>query len=501
MQQETYKNIRYCARFVVEATSPLAIGGSDLGYLQSSFVATDFNGLPYLPATAITGYMRNKVAAHETHFGTHDKEETIGSSLIVSDALVLDAKQKVHQELLSSAGMGDYLSHFLHLPVRDHVRINHKGAAEDGGKFDREIVYKGTRFKGELELQLENADDTAWQAMLTALAHPDFYLGGGQTNHFGHLTARSIVYRKFDLSVAEDKAAYCQLTTDLNEGDTLLTSSFELNTNAPKSVYKNETITLDGRNTFFLFASGTPDENNRANAYTETCITWNGHQPSFAEAPHYVIPGSSIKGILAHRVAWHYNNDNKDNKDNKKSVEHLLQTQLATTLATDGDFNEDDDLASLQQKQQAIYAALEQLGQHFGDAAQPDVSDAFFDAYCGSENPAVKHLFGYANETGTEGAIGKVIVHDTWLPSTTKITNFMHNRLDRITGGTVHTGLYGEKVLQADEVSFTIGIHHTAEEKYRECLNKAIADIQNGTTALSGRSSKGHGLFQTPQTS
>ena len=50
---------RFLARLVIEAKTPLAIGSGEKDIISDALVATDVNGLPYIPGTAIAGVVRS----------------------------------------------------------------------------------------------------------------------------------------------------------------------------------------------------------------------------------------------------------------------------------------------------------------------------------------------------------------------------------------------------------------------------------------------------------
>ena len=54
-------NHRFLARFVIEAETPLAVGSGEKDVLTDALVATDVNGLPYIPGTAIAGVVRHMI--------------------------------------------------------------------------------------------------------------------------------------------------------------------------------------------------------------------------------------------------------------------------------------------------------------------------------------------------------------------------------------------------------------------------------------------------------
>ena len=52
---------RFLARFVIEAKTPLAVGSGEKDITTDALVATDVNGLPYIPGTAIAGVVRSMI--------------------------------------------------------------------------------------------------------------------------------------------------------------------------------------------------------------------------------------------------------------------------------------------------------------------------------------------------------------------------------------------------------------------------------------------------------
>ena len=90
---------RYIARLIIEAKTPLAVGTDTLLSDQDSPVHVDFNGLPMIPGTAITGFLTRKLDA--VYFGETFEEadkNNLGSNIIISDALLYDGT-KVNQTL------------------------------------------------------------------------------------------------------------------------------------------------------------------------------------------------------------------------------------------------------------------------------------------------------------------------------------------------------------------------------------------------------------------
>jgi len=119
--------------------------------------------------------------------------------------------------------------------------------------FDREIVYKGSRFKFEIALELEEQNDEAWHTLLNSLYSDDFYIGGGQFDGFGKLKVMDILYQHFDLSQEKDLNDYLNISVDLNEDVTNWKALSENNTDL---MYDDKGIILTGENSFHHFGAG-----------------------------------------------------------------------------------------------------------------------------------------------------------------------------------------------------------------------------------------------------
>ena len=148
---------RYLAQITIEASSAFAINSGKLGLLNDNVVAKDANGLPYLPGTSIAGVLRHSISEEfENEIfgspGTSNTNDGIGSRLIISAGLMVGKEGKVIEGLEPIDFSEAFYSNFNILPLRDHVKISSKGSAVKGAKYDEELVFKGSRFVFELEL-------------------------------------------------------------------------------------------------------------------------------------------------------------------------------------------------------------------------------------------------------------------------------------------------------------------------------------------------------------
>lgn len=287
---------RFLAHIIIEAKTPLKVGGGKNDLFYDTPVQRDFNDLPMILGTSVAGILRKafedsagKDSANEI-FGTKDErdpDKQQGSKLIISNALLLDEKGVVCEELLLKKS--EFLKHFDVLPIRDHVSINANGTAKDAGKFDEEVVLKGTRFKFSLELEGSKEE---FEKILNLLSDPTLRLGGGSSKGFGSLEILKIKWGEFE-------ADRCSSSLNFNS-DIFLDFDLKNEANDKFLRYKLKISPDD----FFMFGSGFGDSEADQTPVLESIIDY---EKKCLTEYKILIPASSVKGALSHRTAFHYN--------------------------------------------------------------------------------------------------------------------------------------------------------------------------------------------------
>ena len=441
---------RFLAHVIIEAKTPLKVGGGKNDLFLDAPVQRDWNGLPMILGTSVAGILRrtfedniDKGAANEI-FGTRREEENkseskkeskdenlnlVGSRLIVSNALLVDEKGKVCEELLLEKSR--FLRYFDILPIRDHVAIGANGTAKDAGKFDEEVVFKGTRFKFSLEL---DGSKEEFERILNLLSDPALRLGGGSSKGFGSLGILEIKWGEF-----EPDRYSSSLNFSSDEFVKFMPNSAADGNLASKKFIRYELkISPDD---FFMFGSGFGDNEADHTPVIESIISYKTGKLSEQKI---LIPASSVKGALSHRTAFHFN------KINKQFVEK---------------------------------------------------------AKVGSENEAVKEIFGYEKNKNNKGAKGKILISDCFLDydeaKDTKV--FEHVSIDRFTGGAIDSALFQEKaVAKRDEFIIEILLKNDARDDTEkrafknvlEAFETALDDVVQGRLSLGGATTKGYGFFK-----
>ncbi len=473
-------NFRYIARIILEAQTPLFVGSGEASLLKDALVQRDFQDLPMIPGTSLAGVLRHAfLEGYKTRelnlyseeekdhyfklldlFGAqfrdrpkHKKEEKeafenwykkkfktkkapdgLGSRLKISSAYFLLSGNKVAEGFTTK--IPDYLKERLaNLPVRKHVKINDKGVAASTGLFDNEVVYKGARFIFEIELSGTSEDKSIWEDIIKEFHSPIFRIGQGTRKGYGRLKVSSIYNRIFDLE--KDFDEYLNHDPSFNAN-----LDFAKTTDSIVSEKLSYHLSLEP-DSFFIFSEGFGDTETDNRPLTEEVMLYGDKDINFMEQT--VIPASSIKGAIAHRVAFHYNKSKKVFSDEMETEDFIK--------------------------------------------------------YIGDNNDAVKILFGKKGDIGSKddkGSRGIVILDDLYYDDIDNSKILNHVTIDRFTGGAIDGALFSEKVSfkKDNKIAFSVYLSNSnVVEEIIHALEETLKDICKGFLPLGGMSTKGHGMF------
>lgn len=453
MNKEIYPN-RYIARFIIEAETPLKISSGESEINIDQTVCTDANGLPYIPGTSLTGVLRASLEKNDevnNIFGYLEKNKpkeeskTYGSRLIVSSAHFVGKSGKTYEGLLSNEEEYDdeYIKQYQRLPLRQHVRISHLGTNENAGKFDEQVVYKGCRFCFELILEGNESDEGNWDKIINIISSPLFRIGGGSRKGFGEIKVVSVKTSKYDLSKEQDLNNYINRSASLNSQENK-EQAYKLNIEPTiKQDFINYRLELQAHD-MFLFSSGSGSKETDMNPVTETYVIWDEEgNPSFTQQK-ILIPASSIKGAISHRLAYNYNLNEEKYADEVEKI-----------------------------------------------------SD-----YVGEKNKAVNQLLGKA-ENDEGGRRGIILFSDVHLQSDFEEKNnpiLNHVKIDRFTGGATTGALFNERACVSNEtIKLEMNVLKPDEFKIDKNISsafvKTLKDICSGSLPLGGGTMRGHGRF------
>lgn len=466
--------IFYVTRLVLETRTPLSISvGRGDGVFDSALVR-DANDLPAIPSSSFAGVLRHLYCkiydeeATKSLFGyarqsnAEDDSMDKPSQIHVSWGCIHDSQDKPVEGLeFDQLRLNDPLLVDALQPapvVRQHVCLTHLSAAAESGQFDRTSLRVGHRFTIELSLWSDTVDDPRWESLLCLLEQPAFRLGGASRRGLGAFDIKRLHKGKFDLRAGDTlqtrTKGYADLPTFIKFSNSNLSENNALQKNhiqpTSQSLYADVTlIPLNG----YRFGQGTEslkDEQIDLLSVQEKKIMWKGDCGHLATSPELVIPASSIKGALSHRLAFHHN--------------------------------------ALDDKQP------------FADELD-DISE-----YGKSDNKAVKALFGYAKDDKNsqyKGQAGHVLLDDVYLPpKPEEAFVLVHNGIDRFTGGVRNHVLFSEELIgQKDVLDFRLTITQPDHEdlkdyNVRTALKKTLCDLIEGRLSLgAGGGRSGHGFF------
>ena len=471
----------HLARLVLEAKTALSVStGLSEGTFDTQLVR-DANGLPALPGTSVTGVLRHlwidihgdgQETSANTLFGYQDKKAGQASRLTVSWGALLDSRGWPAEGLLIGDEGGERLKDPLYegvlmqadVPVtRDRVRLTHRGAAADQGKFDRSVLPAGHRFALELRLWSENKDDEDWMRLLALFAHPLFRLGGATRAGLGAMALVACHARSFDLTQENDINAFSNLRPELADREGLEDITEAVKARVLSQGLHQGNLELEARG-FWRIGQGEsllgPDDKGKVADLlpkVEEAVTWEPTEDGKRTLRLCLLPGSSFKGALAHRMAFHYR-------------------RLA------GEWVED------------------QSGEP--EDMRPPALDALLGAVKNDDK----------EDNKGKGCAGALFIDDAWIEAdTAQVARLMHNAIDRFTGGVRDRVLYEEENLFGGKLQVRItldarrfeknmallGLQDEAEKRrIRDAFRLALDDLCQGRLALGSRTTTGNGFFE-----
>ncbi len=449
----------FITRFTLEAATALSISTGNPDGVFDTALVRDANGLPALPGSSLAGVLRhlwiethgNDESAADNLFGYQKRKDGEASRLLVSWGALLDSQGQPAEGLITDQQrLEDELYKAVldqqDTPVyRDRVRLTHRGAAADKAKFDRAVLPAGHRFAVEIKLWAASpeAGQLEWDALLSLLRHPAFRLGGSTRAGLGKMMLVELHQGCFDLKKAEQREQYYRLGHGL--ADTQALKKTEIQPPATSDWLSGE-LMLSAKG-LWRIGQG-KDSLHRQNEKPadllpklEECIIWkNGQGQRQLKMP--LVPASSVKGALAHRLAFHYRR-------------HAGLWNCEDTVLNDD-------------RPEALHSLL---GWIKNDSSR--------------------------EETGQAGALILDDIHITL--DQVQVAHLMHNAIDRFTGGVRNRMLFDEESLLGGELAIPVAMKKSelknAGAKVRKALKDTLDDLCEGRLAIGSKTSTGNGYF------
>lgn len=452
----------HLARLVLETTTALSIAS---GYREAAFdsvLVRDANGLPTIPGSSLAGVLRHLYGQLRglpsacAVFGYADGDDGTPSRVHLSWACIHDSNDRPIEGLRMDSDedalradplLGELID--AHPLTRDHIRIGHRGAGDDKGKFDRSAIHAGHRFSVECVYWSDGdeSDQAVWTHLLSLFSHPGFRLGGHTRRGLGGIRPIRLYQSRFNLRDPADYSRYRTLSAAIGHTDGLA----ETDLPAADSDWITGTLVLHPDEAWRFGQGEAPLTRNDKDAdllpVAEPRVFWDGPHGNL-DPPRVLVPASGIKGALAHRVAYHH---------------ACLRGDWATP-----------DHVSAQNQKPTVNPAVSDL---FGQAKAKDEEDTTSDAK-------------------DKGRAGLIYLDDIYLDAGRKVHRQWHNGIDRFTGGVRQHVLYGEELIWQNTLKLTLRIDPRARElnqESRQALELALTDLCEGRLAIGGGSGKGHG--------
>ncbi len=456
-------------RVTLECVSPLLIATGKASGGYDNEVLRDANGLPFIPGSSLAGVLRHlwkrwrgEAEQEETSpFGFQALQGDDGqpSRISFTPALLVLEDGGV-AEGLTIPDEKDAVVNWLRTPqplMRDRVRIGHRGAAEDSGKYDIVLLPRGTRFRFELCWRTSDSDETRdLDALLGLLGGATFRLGAKTRSGLGQVRAVSVSTVKYDLRQPADVQRFLQRQRSL-VSHAAADEAVEWNPQRLESgvfqacqlqLQSISPLRIGGGGKSFLRARNN-DKTADALLLSEPGLEWPGGRAEWREHS-LVIPGSSIKGALRHRFTYHL-----------RRYLGCFTTEANEAMGDQGTFR---------RVIEQLFGS-EQLKQRQGDS---------------------------------DGQVSALLVDDVLIQpatlSASQIGKRQHNSIDRFTGGTLDGALYSQEYLH--DVGFAVNLLIDADRMaacpsvWSLALKDTLDDLCNGDLALGAGTGRGMGVCQ-----
>ncbi|AGF53619.1 unknown protein (plasmid) [Synechocystis sp. PCC 6803] len=451
------------------AETPLHIGGVGGDADTDLALAVNGAGEYYVPGTSLAGALRgwmtqllnNDESQIKDLWGDHLDAKRGASFVIVDDAVI-------------------HIPNNADVEIREGVGIDrHFGTAANGFKYSRAVIPKGSKFK--LPLTFDSQDDglpNALIQLLCALEAGDIRLGAAKTRGLGRIKLDDLKLKSFALDKPE--GIFSAL---LDQGKKLDWNQLKANVTYQSPPYLGISITWNPKDPVMVKAEG-----------DGLAIDILPLVSQVGSDVRFVIPGSSIKGILRTQAERIIRTICQSNGSEKNFLE-----QLRINLV-----NELFGSASLSQKQNGKDIDLGKIGalavnDCFSSLSMtPDQWKAVENAteMTGNLQPALKQATGYPNNISQAYKV---------------LQPAMHVAVDRWTGGAAEGMLYSvlepigvtwEPIQVHLDIARLKNYYHGKEEKLKPAialLLLVLRDLANKKIPVGYGTNRGMGTITVSQ--
>jgi CRISPR/Cas system CMR subunit Cmr4 (Cas7 group RAMP superfamily) len=459
----------YLTRLIIETQSPMAIntGNREVGF--DSQLARDANNLPYIPATSIAGVWKHlaKESFNKENLNKQSIDNWFGyagnksqsSTLTISSGILHNSKNKPVQGLLTPEEINQDTLLSMLVQARPHhrerVSINDRGVAKNTGKFDQILLPAGIRFCIDIKFYDDKLSSDAitqeWQALLNCWQNPLFGLGASTRNGLGKIKvvgSNVEIINLNDASGAVKKMISHALLENIPSKNNInFVAEQQLFAQLPLKALDNWRAGA-GSQLLGKYNKGGADKSVSMITYSEPKVEWanvSGKSHATLSAPKPVLCGSSIKGILAHRIAFHW-----------RRHEALLGKE-------------------------SMWAEDMETATHKQWETRPE---------------GLKALLGFADENDHDNSLAGSLYVDDCAISFNDTTIRHHNSIDRFTGGVRKGALYSEELLYQPEFTLSLNIKNATvlSPSLKQALSDTLEDLKLGLLPMGAGSGRGTSL-------
>lgn len=304
----------YIARFILQTKTPLHCGGGSDPSLDQP-VNRDSYGLWRIQGSSVAGILRSYIKDAEPEledilFGHQNRNfsslDQSASLVWCSDASLLDFDDDfAFKKIASGKDIGFGVGPF----VRDHVNIDlEKGTATDGGKYDEEIVPPGIKFAIELKLdgwneELSADKSDAFLKLCSAIKQGLITFGGKTVSGYGKVVCTYAEVKELNLKNKDDLETYLNLSDSPvfadNEGHSVELLKVDDFTSKDGSLYTGKLV-LPLVSNGPILVGGTNSKDSEVDMVCLMTPILDDKKKDYIYK--YTISGSSLRGVIRHRV-------------------------------------------------------------------------------------------------------------------------------------------------------------------------------------------------------
>jgi CRISPR/Cas system CMR subunit Cmr4 (Cas7 group RAMP superfamily) len=300
------------AQVTLQAITAHGIHSGQGDHTHDVLLVRDANGLPALPGTSLAGVLRHAFSEHHSEIAAarlfgQGGEQAHPSWLTVAWCLVHDSNNQPIAEGLMDCGQDELLArlHEVKPVVRQRVRLNHRGAAQDNGKFDQTMIPAGVRYTGWMGYWCDGSPDSVedWQSLLNLMGTRRLRMGHGTRSGAGQFEAIGLAQMHWDLRTDEGRNGYQARPRSRQDHSKLQPMAFEQVTPLEVTLHLRAESgwRVGGGERSLQRHDKEPD----LLPQHEPVVVWQGDRGVLQERWH-LLPGSALKGALRHRLAYHY---------------------------------------------------------------------------------------------------------------------------------------------------------------------------------------------------